>query len=74
MHMKFTIKSRKEKPFKGSDGVPVPYFWYIIYDVEKDVQREAGSLWGEGEVGKAYDREVIPVERSNGKKGYKITT
>jgi hypothetical protein len=71
--MKFKIKKRTEKPFKGSDGDMVPYFWYVIMDLDADVQREAGTLWGEGEVGKEYDREVVPVERSNGKKGWNIT-
>jgi len=70
--MKFKIKSRKEKPFKGSDGESVPYFWYVIHDLDSDVEREAGSLWGEGEAGQTYDREVVAVERSNGKRGWKI--
>lgn len=70
--MKFKIKKRTEKPFKGSDGDSVPYFWYVIDDLDEGVEREAGSLWEGGEVGKEYDREVVRVERSNGKKGWKI--
>jgi len=70
--MKIKIVKKMEKPFKGSDGDMVPYFWYTFTDPD-GVQREAGSALGEGVEGETYlGASVVKVERRNGKTGWKI--
>ena len=72
--MKIKIVKKTEKPFKGTDGDMIPYFWYTFLDSE-NVQKEAGSALGDGEEGESYlNANVVKVERRNGKIGWKITS
>lgn len=70
--MKIRVISKREKPFKGSEGDMIPYFWYRLTDAD-GAEFEAGSLSGEGTEGETYlDADVVKVLRGNGKTGWSV--
>jgi len=69
--MKLKIISMKAKPFKGTDGEQVEYYWYKALRSEDDVTIEFGTTRGEHEIGADVELNIERMERAGGKFGYR---
>jgi len=72
--MKYEIKKKVAKPFKGSEGDMVDYFWYTATRGDDGVTIQFGSVQGDYGEGEMYDLDLQKVERANGKIGYRDIT
>jgi len=68
--MKIKIIRKESKPFKGEDGAPRPYFWYIGEKADGSAVR-FGSTDGEHVIGQEKDLIIEEYEQRTGNKGYK---
>jgi len=65
--MKYRITKIKEKPFIGSDGETVPYFWYKALRLNDNVNLEFGSTQGGRAVGTDHEITLERRESNTGK-------
>lgn len=68
--MKVRILSRKAKPFKGTDGDEVMYFWYDAVREEDGVHFQFGSV-RDHEPAESCDLEIQKSESKSGRVFYK---
>lgn len=64
------ITKKTAKPFVGTDGDEVMYFWYRAERQSDQVSIDFGSM-NEYEEGEKVEVNLLKVERRNGKIGYK---
>lgn len=65
------IKSVQSKPFKGSEGEMVPYFWTRAERADGVTIQFGGVVDYSGKVGEQLELNVEKQEFSNGKTGYR---
>lgn len=68
--MKLYIIAVKPKPFTGTDGKQIPYFWYTARTPE-DVRITFGSKTADHKVGETLDLNVEKFVNSRGEESFK---
>jgi hypothetical protein len=71
--MKLEITQKTNKPFIGSEGDPIDYFWYVGLREEDNVSIRFGSTDGSMEIGQKVDlilekTEKLTVNKKTGKR------
>lgn len=67
--MKLVIREKKAKPFHGTEGNEIDYYWYSAVRGEDGTTIKFGSMNPDYEIGEEYDLELEKTERISERNG-----